>query len=58
MLHVLWDCVVASDVWAGSLTRLQKSGSGQVSFFNLMEEMMLKVTNKEMELFLDRKSVV
>ena len=28
VLHVLWDCVVASDVWAGSLTWLQKSGSG------------------------------
>ena len=39
---------MASDVWAESLTWLQKSGSGQVSFFNLMEEMMLKVTNKEM----------
>ena len=43
---------MASDVWAGSQTRLQKSGSGQVSFLNLMEEMMLKLMNEEMELFL------
>ena len=52
MLYVLWECAVASDVWAGSQTRLQKSGSGQVSFLNLMEEMMLKLMNEEMELFL------
>ena len=43
---------MASDVWARSQTRLQKSGSGHVSFLNLMEEMMLKLTNEEMELFL------
>ena len=30
VVHTLWDCGAARDVWAGSLKILQKCGSGMV----------------------------
>ena len=33
VLHVLWSCGAAQDVWAGSLGRFQKLGTAQNDFF-------------------------
>ena len=52
VVHALWDCAVARDVWAGSLTQLQKNVTGQANFIQLMDDMMLKLMNEELELFL------
>ena len=52
VVHALWDCAVARDVWARSLTQLQKSVTGQANFIQLMDDMMLKLMNEELELFL------
>ena len=32
VLHVLWECGVAQDVWVGSAIRFQKFGTEQVDF--------------------------
>nr|XP_023876296.1 uncharacterized protein LOC111988743 [Quercus suber] len=51
-VHALWDCAVARDVWAGSLTRLQKWSSGQHDVLQLFHELLIRLTTDEFELFL------
>ena len=51
-VHALWDCVVARDVWAGSLVRLQKWSSGQQDVLQLFQELLTRLTTAEFELFL------
>ena len=66
VLHALWGCGVARDVWAGCQGRIQKRVGGQADFINLFEEMMDKLEVEELELFLvqcwviwgQRKSVI
>lgn len=52
VLHVLWECSVGVDVWAGSTRRLQKSMSVQTDFRQLVEDMIRKLLVEEVELFL------
>ncbi|KAK9989877.1 hypothetical protein SO802_030116 [Lithocarpus litseifolius] len=51
-IHVLWDCGVAVDVWAGSSLRLQKCVHGQADILELMEYLLSRLSVQEMELFL------
>lgn len=51
VLHVLWSCGAAQDVWAGSLGRLQKSCSKQNDFVQLVIGLMVKLSSKEWNLF-------
>ena len=39
VLHALWECSIAMDVWVGSLRQLQKSVSVQTDFRQLVEDM-------------------
>lgn len=52
MLHVLWECGVAQDVWAKSQVCLQKSVSRQADKLQLVEDLMDKLTVEDLELFL------
>lgn len=52
VLHVLWECSVAVDVWAGSTRRLQKIMSVQTDFRQLVEDLIRKLLVEEVELFL------
>ncbi|XP_023911186.1 uncharacterized protein LOC112022794 [Quercus suber] len=51
-IHVLWECLVAQDVWAVSVRRLQKGVGGQCDFRQLMEELLLKLPTEELKIFL------
>ena len=50
-LHTLWNYSVAQDVWAGSMRKLHKSKGGQCDFLHLVEELMLKLSREELDLF-------
>ncbi|KAL0012077.1 hypothetical protein SO802_007185 [Lithocarpus litseifolius] len=50
-IHALWDCVVAQDVWAGSICKLQKYKYGQVDLVQLMEVFLERMNMEEIELF-------
>ena len=52
VVHVLWDCGAARDVWAGSLKILQKGGSGMVDMLQLMEYLMERVESHDLEVVL------
>ena len=52
VVHALWDCGAARDVWAGSLKILQKGGSGLVDILQLMEYLMERVESHDMEVVL------
>ena len=49
-LHVLWECGVAQDVWAGSFIRLQKCIQGLEDVIQLFE--LSRMSTTEFELFL------
>ena len=51
-VHAIWECAVAMDVWAGCLTKLQKSGQGQRDVLDLFHEMMTRLSSTEFKLFL------
>ena len=50
-IHALWDCVVAQDIWAGSVRKLQKYKQGQSIVVQLMEEFLNRLNLEEIELF-------
>ena len=50
-LHVLWECGVAQDIWARSMRKLQKGKGSQLDFLQLVEELMVKLSREELELF-------
>ena len=52
IIHALWDCGAAQDVWAGSVARIQKSGGKVDDFLQLFQVMMAKLSMKELEIFL------
>ena len=54
IIHVLWECAVVQDIWAGSCQKLQKKSSRVVDVMQLMEDLIDRLTKEE----LDRKSVV
>ena len=47
VLHVLWECGVAQDVWVSSAIRFQKFGTEQVDFRQLVAGLMLKLSLEE-----------
>ena len=48
---MLWECGVAQDIWAGSMRKLQKGKGSQLGFLQLVEELMVKLSREELELF-------
>ena len=52
VLHILWECSVAQDVWVGCSRGLQKCAGGQKDFLQLVEELLNKLPLEEFELFL------
>ena len=52
VIHAIWECGVARDVWASSLVKLQKCAGGQQDSMQLFEEMQGRLTREELELFL------
>ena len=51
ILHVLWSCGAAQDVWAGSFGRLQTSCTAQNDFLQLVTGLMVKLSEEEWNLF-------
>lgn len=51
VLHVLWECGVAQDVWAGSKVCLQKCMMARADILQLIEDLMTRLTVEDMELF-------
>lgn len=51
VIHVLWECGVAQDLWAGSLIRIQKCTSGQEDIMRLFKAMLNKLSTEEFEFF-------
>lgn len=51
-LHLLWECGVAQDVWAGCSVQLQKCVQGQEDMIQLMCELLDRLAVDEFELFL------
>ena len=49
-IHALWDCEVATDVWARSLVKLQNCSHGQSDMIELIEYLLNRLTLQEMEL--------
>ena len=43
-VHVLWDCRVVVDVWAGSSLKLQKCTHGQADMIELMEYLLSRLS--------------
>lgn len=50
-IRAVWECSVAQDVWVGCVRRLQKSVGGQLDVLQLVEELLTKLTTKELKLF-------
>ena len=51
VIHVLWQCGVAQDIWAGSLRQLQKGITGQTDFMQLVVDLIRSLSSEEQELF-------
>ena len=51
-LHLLWECGVAQDLWAGCCVQLQKCVQGQEDMIQLMCELLDQLAVDEFELFL------
>ena len=52
VLHCLWECGVAQDIWASSNIGMQKRATSQVDMVQLLEELMDRISGEELELFL------
>ncbi|KAL0006082.1 hypothetical protein SO802_013643 [Lithocarpus litseifolius] len=51
VFHALWGCVAVQDVWAGSISKLQKGVSNFSDFMQLMEHLVGRLSAEEVELF-------
>ena len=51
-LHAMWDCGAAQDVWAGSITSLQKWSTSCHDFRGLFEALMDRLQKEKLEIFL------
>ena len=49
--HALWGCAAVQDVWAGSISKLQKGVSAFNDFMQLMEHLVSRLSTDKMELF-------
>ena len=52
VIHVIWECSAAQDVWAGSTAQIQKCGGEKDDFLHLFQFMMAKLSDEELEAFL------
>lgn len=52
VLHVLWGCGVAQDLWAGCEVCLEEYSMSQMDMLQLVEDLMDRLTVDEFELFL------
>lgn len=52
MLHVLWECGVPHDVWAGNRIGLQKSAIAYSDIKQLVEDLMGRLTAEDLDMFL------
>ena len=51
-VHAVWECGAAQDVWAGSITPLQKWSTSCQDFRGLFEALLDRLQKEELELFL------
>ncbi|KAL0002856.1 hypothetical protein SO802_016637 [Lithocarpus litseifolius] len=51
VFHALWGCAAMQDVWAGSISKLQKGVSEFNDFMQLMEYLVDRLSTEEVELF-------
>ena len=51
-IHALWECVIAQDVWVGSVKILQKGNTVQDDMLQLLEYLIDRLSLEELELFL------
>ena len=52
VIHVLWDCDVAQDMWDGSILKLQKCSHGQSVMIQLIEYLLNQLSLQDLDLFL------
>ena len=52
VVHVLWECDAAQDVWAGSLKSLQKRVHGMTDMVQILEYLMEQLALEDLELVL------
>ena len=52
VIHALWECEAAKNVWVGSLKILQKGVLGLADFTHLMEYLLDQIELHDMEEFL------
>ena len=52
VIHAIWECSVAQDVWAGSTARIHKCGGEKDDFLQLFKFMMTKLSVEDLEAFL------
>ncbi|XP_075640555.1 uncharacterized protein LOC142612337 [Castanea sativa] len=52
VIHAIWECSAAKDVWAGSTARIQKCGGEKDDFLQLFQFMMIKLSMEELKAFL------
>ncbi|XP_023906045.1 uncharacterized protein LOC112017822 [Quercus suber] len=50
-IHAFWDCASVQDIWAGSSRKLQKAKHSQTDMVHLMEELLERLSQDELELF-------
>ena len=50
-IHALWECAAVQDVWARSISKLQKGCLGFRVVMQLMEHLVDRLSTEEMELF-------
>ena len=51
MLHILWECGVAQDVWASSNIGLQKQAMSQVDMVQLLEDLLDRISGGKWSCF-------
>jgi hypothetical protein len=49
--HALWDCMVARDVWGGSLRKFQKASGRGSDFRQIFEGLHDRCDHQEMDMF-------
>lgn len=52
VIHAIWECNAAQDVWAGSSVRTLKCGGEMEDFLQLFQFMVAKLSEEELEVFL------
>ena len=52
VVHAIWECCVAQDVWARSSISLQKCSNDQHYIIQLFENLLERLSTGEFELFL------